>query len=153
MGNNGNGNGHSNGNGHNGNGKNGYNGNGHNGNGNGRPANNAQNNAPPVENPRPEAPRGPVRIGRQFAPPHDAMHAVHMHLTQEMANADIINKLWNICRAHHGKCEVWLHIDNGLELLQMRVAENFFVEPDQQFVDEVLDVLGDGRLLVPVPLA
>ena len=150
MGANGNGNGHSNG-------KNGYNGNGHNGHngnhGNGRADARTPNNAPPVEAPRPEAPRGPVRIGRAFAPPHDAMHAVHMHLTQEMANADIINKLWNICRAHHGQCEVWLHIDNGLELLQLRVAENFFVEPNQQFIDEVLDVLGDGRLLVPVPLA
>jgi hypothetical protein len=48
---------------------------------------------------------------------------------------------------------VWLHIDNGLELLQLRVAENFFVEPDQQFVDAVLDVLGEQKLLVPVPLA
>jgi DNA polymerase-3 subunit alpha len=158
-----NGNGHSNGN--NGNGHNGKNGNGYNGNGgakngangyngrsNGNEHNgNSQQEAPP-ETHRPEAPRGPARIGRTFAPPHDAMHAVHMHLTQEMATADIINKLWNICRAHHGPCEVWLHIDNGLELLQLRVAENFFVEPCQQFVDEVLDVLGDGKLLVPVPL-
>jgi hypothetical protein len=158
----GNGNGHTNGkSGYNGNGHNGnsHSGNGHNGNGNGRASHNVPHNShnnaptpapPPVEDYRPA---GPARIGRAFAPPHDAMHAVHMHITHDMATADIINKLWNICRAHPGKCEVWLHIDNGLELLQLRVAENFFVEPDQQFIDEVLDILGDGKLLVPVPLA
>lgn len=150
-------NGNGNGNGYNGkNGSNGHNGNGHNGNGykNGHSNGNGHGNgaAPPLPSPPPiedSRPSGPARIGRSFAPPSDAMHAVHMHLTEEMANATIINRLWNICRAHHGKCEVWLHIDNGVELLQLRVADNFFVEPDQNFVDEVLDVLGDGRLLVP----
>jgi DNA-directed DNA polymerase III PolC len=142
-----NGNGHSGANGHNGNGRNGHNGKYSNGNGHN------SHSEPPLPSPPPvEEYRGPVRIGRVFAPPPDAMHAVHMHIPEEMATAEIINKLWNICRAHHGKNEVWLHIDNGLELLQMRVSEAFFVEPDQDFVDQVLDILGDGRLLVPVPL-
>jgi hypothetical protein len=69
-----------------------------------------------------------------------------------MASAEIVNKLWTICRNHHGQYEVWLHVDNGVELLQLRVAEAFWVDPTPEFCDAILDVLGDGHLLVPRPV-
>jgi hypothetical protein len=74
---------------------------------------------------------------------------VHLHIAEDAANSDTIMKLWNICKAHPGQTEVWLHVDNGIETLQMKVSPAYFVVPTPEFCDQVLDVLGEGRVLVP----
>jgi DNA polymerase-3 subunit alpha len=86
---------------------------------------------------------------RSFAPPPSAAHCVHLHIAEESANSDTIMKLWNICKAHPGQTEVWLHLDNGLETLQMKVSPAYFVVPTPEFCDQVLNVLGEGCVLVP----
>jgi DNA polymerase-3 subunit alpha len=96
----------------------------------------------------PSTPAAP-RAARGFAPPSDASHAVHLHIAQESATSETIMKLWNICKIHPGQTEVWLHIDNGVETLQLKVSPAYWVVPTPQFCDEVLGVLGTGRVLVP----
>jgi DNA polymerase-3 subunit alpha len=86
---------------------------------------------------------------RSFTPPQSALHCVHLHIAEDAANSDTIMKLWNICKAHPGQTEVWLHVDNGIETLQMKVSPAYFVVPTPEFCDQVLDVLGEGRVLVP----
>jgi DNA polymerase-3 subunit alpha len=99
---------------------------------------------PPVPSAQPSAPRG-------FFPPAEASHCVHLHIAEEHATADVVMKLWNICKAHPGQTEVWLHIDNGIETLQLKVSPAYYVVPTPQFCDEVLAMLGEGRVLVPQP--
>ena len=132
----------SNGNGANGSHSNGANANGSNGhtNGNG----NSQSNNIEYSNQA-----GPRAIGRQFAPPESAASCVHLHIAEDKATADILGRVWNICRTHKGDTEVWLHLDNGAEMLQLRVSHAFWVEPTPQFCQEVLTVLGEGCVLAP----
>ena len=99
-------------------------------------------------NPAPSAPPAPRGV-RGFAPPQSASHCVHLHIAETTANSDTIMKLWNICKAHPGQTEVWLHIDNGVETLQMKVSPAYFVVPTPEFCDQVLNILGEGRVLVP----
>lgn len=143
---------------HNGHNGNGHNGNGHNGNagsgisinrtvaatangGSGAHGNGGGN----AEESRPAVPR----IGRGFAPPPWADNCVHLYIPEEQATADTLNRLWTICRTHHGETEVWLHIDNGQETVQLRVSSSYFVEPTDEFCHEVAEVLGDSHLQVP----
>ena len=98
--------------------------------------------------PAPSTPRSP-RGSRGFAPPQSASHCVHLHIVEPSATSATIMKLWNICKAHPGQTEVWLHIDNGIETLQMKVSPAYFVVPTPEFCDQVLGVLGEGRVLVP----
>lgn len=92
---------------------------------------------------------GPVMVARGFAPPASATDAVHLHIDEIRATAEILNKLWNICRGHRGDTEVWLHIDNGIETMQLRVSPSYFVQVNQQFCDEIITVLGADKVLVP----
>jgi hypothetical protein len=140
-------NGHgANGNGANGNGANGANGyHGANGNGaNGANGNGANGHA--VDVPRSKE---PAQIGRVFSPPPWAYNCVHLHISEENASADILGRLWNICRSHQGETEVWLHIDNGVEMMQLRVAPDYWVTPTPDFRNEVLRVLSEECLMVP----
>jgi hypothetical protein len=125
-----------NGNGANGNGahSNGSNGNGANGNGSG-------NNG--------EYWNGPQRIGRVFAPPVSAAGCVHLHVGEDKATAQTLGRLWNICKNYRGETEVWLHIDNGVEMMQLKVSQSYWVEPTPEFCQEVLSVLGEGCVLAP----
>jgi DNA polymerase III alpha subunit len=99
----------------------------------------------PLSPPNPSPP--PCASG--FVPPEEASHCVHLHIAEEQASQDVLMKLWNICKAHPGQTEVWLHIDNGIETLQLKVSPAYFVVPTPQFCDEALAVLGEGRVLVP----
>lgn len=121
------------------------------------PASAAPQEMPPQSTPpisqsaAPDAPSTPAapRGVRGFAPPQSAAHCVHLHIAEPSATSDTIMKLWNICKAHPGQTEVWLHIDNGIETLQMKVSPAYFVVPTPEFCDQVLGVLGEGRVLVP----
>jgi DNA polymerase-3 subunit alpha len=138
----------SNGHGSNGNGANGTNGyhgangtNGANGNGaNGHATNGHADGARSKE---------PAQIGRVFSPPAWAYNCVHLHISEENASAEVLGRLWNICRSHQGETEVWLHIDNGVEMMQLRVAPDYWVTPTPDFRSEVLRVLSEECLLVP----
>lgn len=99
--------------------------------------------APPVEYGRPPA------IARGFNPPDHATACVHLHIPEGHASADILNRLWNICRGHRGQTEVWLHIDNGVETVQLRVSPSFWVDATPEFRHEMVAVLGPGSVLVP----
>lgn len=135
----------SNGNGANGNGVNGSHSSGANGNvSNGHANGNGQSNNIEYSNQT-----GPRAIGRGFAPPESAAGCVHLHIAEDKATADILGRVWNICRTHKGDTEVWLHLDNGAEMLQLRVSHAFWVEPTPQFCQEVLTVLGEGCVLAP----
>ncbi|HVF85363.1 MAG TPA: hypothetical protein VM821_05245, partial [Abditibacteriaceae bacterium] len=132
----------SNSNGSNGSHSNGTNGQGSNGHANGNGS--SQSNGIEYSNQL-----GPRAIGRGFAPPESAAGCVHLHIAQDKATADILGRVWNICRTHKGDTEVWLHLDNGQEMLQLRVSHAFWVEPTPQFCQEVLTVLGEGCVLAP----
>jgi hypothetical protein len=92
---------------------------------------------------------GPQHIGRTFAPPPSAAGCVHLHIGEDYATAETLSRLWNICRNHHGDTEVWLHIDNGVEMMQLRVSHAYWVDASPEFCNEVLAVLGEGCVLVP----
>ena len=91
----------------------------------------------------------PLKIGRAFAPPVSASGCVHLYVAENKADADTLMRLWNICRQHPGTTEVWLHLDNGLEMVQLRASHAFWVDGSPQFCQEVLQVLGDGCVLAP----
>ncbi|MDF2440162.1 MAG: polymerase subunit alpha, partial [Abditibacteriota bacterium] len=140
-----NGNGQSNGNGHS-NGNSSSNGNGQSsGNSNGSANGNGSFNANGDYNRNYDAPP----IAREFAPPEWANDCVHLYVGEEHATADVLTRLWSICKAHRGETEVWLHLDNGIEMIQLKVANAYFVEPTAEFYDKVLAVLGEERVLVP----
>jgi len=145
-------NGHTNGsNGHsaNGNGSSGYNGNGAKSNGsNGHAANSNGNASSGNGGDDPHNVEIPI-IGRGFIPPQWASDCVHLHIPEYDATAETLTKLYYICRNHHGKTEVWLHIDNGVEMMQLSVAEAYWVDASAEFFDQALEVLGDGNVLVP----
>jgi hypothetical protein len=89
------------------------------------------------------------RIARGFYPPPTASECVHLHFTEDMANASVISKIWNICRAHPGDTPVWLHIDNGLETMQLKVSDSFNVDGSVEFCIEVREVLGSECVVQP----
>lgn len=124
---------------------NGANGNGANGNGNSNGPENGNGNSS-AEYAGQVTPR---QIARGFAPPNSASNCVHLHIAEQKATADILGKVWNICRANKGETEVWLHLDTGEEMLQLRVSHAFWVEPSPQFCQQVLQVLGEGCVLAP----
>lgn len=158
------GNGHSNGNG-NGNGYSNGNGASKNGNGgsngNGAPSGFSFNRSsaptvtlPPADAMPMQAPpvfedEGPARIGYDFSPPMEASDAVHVHLRAGIATREIVNKLYAVCRRHPGATELWLHVDNGEEMVQMRVSASYWVNADDQFCDDVASLLGEESVLVP----
>ena len=88
-------------------------------------------------------------IGRFFSPPEWAAGCVHLHIGEDCATAETLGKLWNICKRYHGDTEVWLHVDNGLEMMQLRVAPDYWVEPSEELANELLGVLRAECLQVP----
>jgi len=136
--------------------RNGYNGNGANGNGsNGNGANgnghNGANGSTQAREIKEEYPRSrePQRIARAFMPPEWAADCIHVHIPHAFANEEILCRLCNICLDHRGETEVWLHLDNGEEMVQMRTSPSFWVNASSRFCDEILAVLGAGCLLLP----
>ena len=88
-------------------------------------------------------------IGRFFEPPEWAAQCVHLHIDEGCATAETIERLWSICKRHRGDTEVWLHIDNGVEMMQLRVASDYWVEPTPEFEDELRAVLAEGCFQIP----
>ncbi len=146
--------------------KNGSDANGHS-NGNGNGAQNGGNgfsfsrsSAPSVTLPPPDsAPssnsnhayeeEGPPRIHHSFAPPGDAGDAVHVHVPAGAATREIINRLYNVCRRHPGATELWLHVDNGEEMVQLKVSASYWVNADDHFCEDVAGLLGGENVMVP----
>ena len=91
-------------------------------------------------------------IDRTFTPPADSSHCVHLHIPEDYATAEKLGRLWNICKMYPGETEVWLHIDNGLEMMQLRVSHAYWVDASPEFCDQVVHELGEGRVLVPQPV-
>jgi hypothetical protein len=149
-----NGNGHSNGNG------NGYsNGNGSDAhtNGTGMSMNRSvvpSDGGPPIQLPQPSTPSytyedGPPHIGHVFAPPPEAGNAVHIHVPPGSATHEVVHKLFNICQKNRGATEVWLHVDNGTEMVQLKISPSFWVDSTEEFCQDVIGLLGNENLLVP----
>ena len=88
-------------------------------------------------------------IARAFAPPPETGSCVHLHIAESRATHEVLGQLWNICRQHPGETEVWLHIDNGVEMLQMRVSDSFWVTPTAEFCDAASRVIGEQAVLMP----
>ncbi len=151
------------------NGSNGSNGNGANGNsqnaGNGMSINRSHApsvNLPPASAPSVTTPQAPPayggghdddtvpRVHHGFEPPAEAVDAVHLHVSSEMATQDILHRLYNMCQQHSGATEVWLHLDNGAEMVQMKVSASFWVNADAQFVEDVAELLGADNVMAPM---
>ena len=92
---------------------------------------------------------GPPRIARGFYPPPTAGECVHLHFSEKAATAAMISKVWNICRAHHGETPIWLHIDNGLETMQLKVSDSFNVDASPEFCARMREVLGEQCIIEP----
>ncbi len=135
-----------------------------NGNGNGAPSNGSgfsisRSSAPSVTlPPQGAAPAMPdsygeeetvARIGHNFAPPGDAFEAVHVHVPAGIASREIINRLYNVCRRHPGATELWLHVDNGEEMVQLKVSASYWVNADEGFCEDVAGLLGGENVTVP----
>ena len=88
-------------------------------------------------------------IARAFAPPPETASCVHLHIAESRATHEVLGQLWNICRQHPGETEVWLHIDNGVEMLQMRVSDSFWVTPTAEFCNAASRVIGEQAVLMP----
>ena len=149
----------------------GANGNGSNGNGaNGQSAGNGMSinrshtpsvNLPPASAPSMPPPPGSApaygggdgdyvpRIHHGFEPPAEAVDAVHLHVSSELATQDILHRLYNMCQQHSGATEVWLHLDNGTEMVQLRVSASFWVNADPQFIEDVAELLGADNVMAP----
>ncbi len=91
------------------------------------------------------------RVHRGFEPPAEAIDAVHLHVSSEMATQDILHRLYNMCQQHSGATEVWLHLDNGAEMVQLKVSASFWVNADAQFVEDVAELLGADNVMAPMP--
>lgn len=124
-------------------GSNGANGSGSNGNGYNNGSNGNGTNG--SDEGRPMTPR----IGRGFAPPQWAGHCVHLHIADDAATPEILNRLWTICRTYQGDTEVWLHLDNGEETVQLRVSPSYWVDASPDFCDEIAHILGESHLMLP----
>ena len=92
---------------------------------------------------------GPARIGYGFAPPVEASEAVHLHISSSVASMDVVHKLYSLCKTHSGTRELWLHLDNGQEMVQLKVSASFSVDPCPEFCDAVTGLLGFGNVQVP----
>ena len=90
------------------------------------------------------------RVHHGFEPPAEAGNAVHLHVASEMATQDILHRVYNMCQQHSGATEVWLHLDNGTEMVQLRVSASFWVNADQQFIDDVAELLGADNVMAPL---
>ena len=91
------------------------------------------------------------RIHHGFEPPAEAVDAVHLHVSSELATQDILHRLYNMCQQHAGATEVWLHLDNGTEMVQLRVSASFWVNADSQFIEDVAELLGADNVMAPLP--
>ena len=136
-----------------------------NGGGNGAPKPNAsgfsinRSSAPVVTLPPADAPppayladeeeSGPRSISYAFEPPAEATSAVHLHVSSDLASHQLLARLVNVCQKHRGATEVWLHVDNGSEMVQMKVSPSFWVDADEQFCADVAALLGDENVLLP----
>jgi DNA polymerase III alpha subunit len=89
---------------------------------------------------------GPARISRSFSPPVTTEPAVHVYIPAEAANETVINRLYSICAAHHGPQELWLHLDNGVEMVQLKVSASFWVNPNDEFCACVQELVGPGNI-------
>ena len=89
------------------------------------------------------------RIGYGFEPPAETEGAVHLHVAAELATQEILHRIYNLCQQHQGATEVWLHLDNGTEMVQLKVSASFWVNADSQFCEDVADLLGESNVLVP----
>ena len=90
------------------------------------------------------------RVPHGFEPPAEATDAVHLHVSSELATQDILHRLYNMCQQHSGATEVWLHLDNGAEMVQLKVSASFWVNADAQFVEDVADLLGADNVMAPM---
>ena len=90
------------------------------------------------------------RIHHGFEPPAEAVDAVHLHVSSELATQDILHRLYNMCQQHSGATEVWLHLDNGTEMVQLRVSASFWVNADPQFIEDVAELLGADNVMAPM---
>ena len=90
------------------------------------------------------------RVHRGFEPPAEATDAVHLHVSSELATQDILHRLYNMCQQHSGATEVWLHLDNGAEMVQLKVSASFWVNADAQFVEDVAELLGADNVMAPM---
>ena len=90
------------------------------------------------------------RIHHGFEPPAEAGNAVHLHVAANVATQDILHRLYNMCQQHSGATEVWLHLDNGTEMVQLRVSASFWVNADAQFVEDVAELLGADNVMAPM---
>jgi len=99
--------------------------------------------------PPPPVDEGPARIPRAFMPPAEAASVVHLHLNGPIATQDVVHRLFNIVQAHRGSHELWLHIDNGVEMVQLKVSTSFWVDASEDFCRDVAALLGNENVLVP----
>ena len=110
---------------------------------NAAPSSNGSSSPPP-----PPTPPRPTGV-RGFYPPESASHCVHLHIVEESVTHDTIMKLWNICKAHPGQTEVWLHVDNGSETMRMKVSPAYYVVPTPEFRAQIQGVLGEDKVMLP----
>lgn len=111
---------------------------------------------PPASSPAATSPGGDFdedyvpRIAHGFEPPSQAGQAVHLHVASDLATQEILHRLYNLCQQHSGETEVWLHLDNGTEMVQLKVSTSFWVNADAQFIEDVAAVLGAANVMAPL---
>ncbi|RYX81762.1 DNA polymerase III subunit alpha [bacterium] len=99
--------------------------------------------------PPPSFDDGPASISHAFEVPYEASGDVHLHIPANLATQTVINKLYSVVRRHRGAKQVWIHLDNGHEMVQMKVSANFWVDATQQFCEDVAALLGDENIVPP----
>ena len=109
---------------------------------------------PPQDGPPPAPFRavdeGPAPIPHTFEVPTEAESDVHLHIPPGLASQDVINKLHAVVRRHPGAQQVWLHLDNGHEMVQMKVSATYWVNATPQFCEDVAALLGDENIVPPL---
>ena len=108
---------------------------------------------PPADTPPPPQFRGndegPASIPHVFEVPFEASNDVHLHIPADLASQEMIHRLYAVVRKHPGAKQVWIHLDNGQEMVQMKVSANFWVEATPQFCEDVAGLLGDDNIVPP----
>jgi len=92
---------------------------------------------------------GPVSIPHLFEVPEEGGRDVHLHIPPDLASQEIIHKLHAVVRRHPGAQQVWIHLDNGSEMVQMKVSANYWVNATEQFCEDVAALLGDDNIVPP----
>ncbi len=93
---------------------------------------------------------GPLPIPHIFEVPSEAEADVHLHIPPDMASQAVIHKLYTVVRRHPGTQQVWLHLDNGQEMVQMKVSASYWVAATPQFCEDVAALLGDENIVPPL---